>query len=79
MTDAGKFVAFAQSLKGDEKQEAQTFLNHFFQVFGYEDVFTAGGLFEARIKPSDASTKPICSAGAFRRPYRNEREKRKVP
>ena len=57
MTDAGKFVAFAQSLKGDEKQEAQTFLNHFFQVFGYEDVFTAGGLFEARIKPSDASTK----------------------
>lgn len=57
MTDAGKFVAFAQSLKGDEKQEAQTFLNHFFQVFGYEDVFAAGGLFEARIKPSDASTK----------------------
>lgn len=57
MTDAGKFVAFAQSLKGDEKQEAQTFLNHFFQVFGYDDVFTAGGLFEARIKPSDASTK----------------------
>ena len=42
MTDAGKFVAFAQSLKGDEKQESQTFLNHFFQVFGYEDVFTAG-------------------------------------
>ena len=57
MTDAGKFVAFAQSLKGAEKQEAQTFLNHFFQVFGYDDVFTAGGLFEARIKPSDASTK----------------------
>jgi len=57
MTDAGKFIAFAQSLKGDEKQEAQTFLNHFFQVFGYDDVFTAGGLFEARIKPSDASTK----------------------
>ena len=57
MTDAGKFVAFAQSLKGDEKQESQTFLNHFFQVFGYEDVFTAGGLFEARIKPSDSATK----------------------
>ena len=57
MTDAGKFVAFAQSLKGDEKQEAQTFLNHFFQVFGYQDVISAGGLFEARIKPSDSATK----------------------
>ena len=56
MTGAKEFIAFTQKLKGDEKQEAQTFLNHFFQVFGYDDVFTAGGVFEARIKSSKSST-----------------------
>ena len=57
MTEAKDFIAFAQKLKGDEKQEAQTFLNHFFQVFGYEDVAAAGGVFEARIKSSNSSKK----------------------
>ena len=55
MTEAKDFVAFSQKLKGDEKQEAQTFLNHFFQVFGYDDVAAAGGVFEARIKSSKLS------------------------
>ena len=57
MTGAKEFIAFTQKLKGDEKQEAQTFLNHFFQVFGYDDVSSAGGIFEARIKSSKSSTK----------------------
>ena len=56
MTEARDFIKFAQGLKGDEKSEAQTFLNHFFQVFGYDDVFSAGGVFEARIKSSKSST-----------------------
>ena len=46
MTEAKDFIAFAQKLKGDEKQEAQTFLNHFFQVFGYEDVAAVPDNFE---------------------------------
>lgn len=57
MKSAEEFIKFAKSLKGDEKGEAQTFLNHFFQIFGYEDVVTAGGTFESRIKFSDDTTK----------------------
>lgn len=57
MKSAKEFVSFVKTLKGDEKSEAQTFLNHFFQVFGYEDVVSAGGVFESRIKFADASTK----------------------
>ncbi|WP_027727690.1 DNA methyltransferase [Treponema sp. C6A8] len=57
MKSAEEFIKFAKTLKGDEKGEAQTFLNHFFQIFGYEDVVTAGGTFESRIKFSDDTTK----------------------
>lgn len=57
MKSTEEFVTFAKTLKGDEKGEAQTFLNHFFQIFGYEDVITAGGSFELRIKFSDETTK----------------------
>lgn len=57
MTKASDFVEFAQKLNGDEKSEAQTFLNHFFQVFDYADVASAGGIFEARIRSSKSSTK----------------------
>lgn len=57
MKSAEEFITFAKSLKGDEKGETQTFLNHFFQIFGYEDVVTAGGTFESRIKFSDDTTK----------------------
>ena len=57
MKSTEEFIKFAKTLKGDEKGEAQTFLNHFFQIFGYEDVITAGGSFESRIKFSDDTTK----------------------
>ena len=57
MKSTEEFIIFAKTLKGDEKGEAQTFLNHFFQIFGYEDVITAGGSFESRIKFSDETTK----------------------
>lgn len=72
MKSVEEFITFAKSLKGDEKGEAQTFLNHFFQVFGYEDVVTAGGSFESRIKFADETTKfadclfaPIGHAGVL--------------
>jgi hypothetical protein len=31
-----EFVRFAQKLRGDEKSEAQTFLDHFFRAFGHK-------------------------------------------
>ena len=44
------FVAFRQdSLRGDEKGEAQVFLDRLFQAFGHGGVFEAGGTLEERI------------------------------
>ena len=44
-----EFVRFAQTLRGDEKSEAQTFLDHFFRALGHEGVIEAGGTFEFRV------------------------------
>ena len=44
-----KFVLSCQDLK-DEKSDAQTYLNRFFQAFGYEDATAAGAVMEKRIK-----------------------------
>ncbi|MGE0087786.1 MAG: DNA methyltransferase [Desulfococcaceae bacterium] len=44
------FIAFAKTLEGYEKGEAQTFLNRLFQIFGYADCHDAGARFEKRIK-----------------------------
>ncbi len=47
------FVSFCQQhIRGDEKSEAQTFLNRFFQAFGHEGVKEAGAEFEERLKKS---------------------------
>jgi len=44
------FVYFCkQHIKGDEKGESQTFLNHFFQAFGHEGALQAGATFEKRV------------------------------
>jgi type II restriction/modification system DNA methylase subunit YeeA len=46
-----KFVAFVQQhLKGDEKGEAQNFLDRFFRAFGHEGAIEAGATFEERVK-----------------------------
>ena len=37
-----EFVSFAQTLRGDEKSEAQTFLDHFFRALGHKGVIEAG-------------------------------------
>lgn len=37
-----EFVGFAQTLRGDGKSEAQTFLDHFFRALGHDGVIEAG-------------------------------------
>src|SRR5205814_10364390 len=51
-----EFVRFAQTLRGDEKSEAQTYLDHFFRALGHEGVIEAGATFEFRVakKPGSA-------------------------
>ncbi|MBI2809011.1 MAG: class I SAM-dependent DNA methyltransferase [Planctomycetes bacterium] len=45
------FVAFAARLKGDEKGEAQIFLDRLFQAFGHAGSIEVGGIFEYRVHP----------------------------
>ncbi|MFN7311499.1 MAG: DNA methyltransferase [Vampirovibrionales bacterium] len=46
-----EFVEWAGThIKGDERAEAQSFLNRFFQCFGYDGVLEAGGRFEVPVK-----------------------------
>jgi SAM-dependent methyltransferase len=55
------FVKFARSLKGDEKSEAQIFLDHFFRALGHGGVQEAGATLEFRIakKPGSAQLELI--------------------
>ena len=50
------FVTFARGLKGDEKSEAQGFLERFFRALGHAGVIEAGATFEFRVakKPGSA-------------------------
>lgn len=51
-----EFVSFAQTLKGDEKSEAQSFLDQFFRALGHKSAIEAGATFEFRVakKPGSA-------------------------
>ncbi len=55
------FAAFARALKGDEKSEAQLFLDHFFRALGHGGVQEAGATLEFRIakKPGSAQLELI--------------------
>jgi SAM-dependent methyltransferase len=44
------FVGYASSLKGDERGEAQVFLDRLFQAFGHKGYKEAGATLESRIK-----------------------------
>jgi hypothetical protein len=50
-----EFVRFAQTLRGDEKSEAQTFLDHFFRALGHAGVIEAGATFEFRVAKKPGS------------------------
>jgi N-6 DNA Methylase. len=50
-------VAFRHShLDGDEKGEAQTFLDRLFKAFGHDGVIEAGGKFEKRLRKAGSKT-----------------------
>ncbi|MDR3403161.1 MAG: N-6 DNA methylase [Chthoniobacter sp.] len=63
-----KFVTFARGLKGDEKSEAQTFLDHFFRALGHSGVIEAGATFEFRVakKPGSAQLELLKGADAVK-------------
>lgn len=60
-----QFARFAASLKGDEKSEAQTFLNEFFRSLGHQGAIQAGATFEFRVakKPGSAQLELIQGNG----------------
>ena len=64
-----EFVRFAQTLRGDEKSEAQTFLDHFFRALGHDGVIEAGATFEFRVekKPGSPQLELIKGNGAPQR------------
>src|SRR5204863_605345 len=61
-----EFVRFAQTLRGDEKSEAQTFIDHFFRALGHDGVIEAGATFEFRVakKPGSPQLELITGNGA---------------
>src|SRR5437879_6466843 len=61
-----EFVRFAQTLRGDEKSEAQTFLDDFFRALGHKGVIEAGATFEFRVakKPGSPQLELIKGNGA---------------
>ncbi|MEA3187045.1 MAG: hypothetical protein QOD99_875, partial [Chthoniobacter sp.] len=60
------FVSFAQTLKGDEKSEAQSFLDQFFRALGHKSAIEAGATFEFRVakKPGSPQLELITGNGA---------------
>jgi len=51
-----KFVEYTQSLEGDEKGEAQVFLDRFFQAFSHQGYKEAGAKLEHRVRRKDKAT-----------------------
>ena len=64
--DLAGFVSFAQTLKGDEKSEAQSFLDQFFRALGHRSAIEAGATFEFRVakKPGSPQLELITGNGA---------------
>jgi SAM-dependent methyltransferase len=50
-----EFLLFSQTLRGDEKSESQTFLDHFFRALGHKGVIEAGATFEFRVAKKPGS------------------------
>jgi hypothetical protein len=49
------FVRYVQDhIRGDEKSEAQSFLNRWFRAFGHEGAIEAGAELESRLKKGSA-------------------------
>src|SRR5207237_4744498 len=65
-SNLASFVSFAQTLKGDEKSEAQSFLDQFFRALGHKSAIEAGATFEFRVakKPGSPQLELIQGNGA---------------
>jgi SAM-dependent methyltransferase len=50
-----RFVSFSRGLAGDEKSEAQSFLDHFFRALGHAGAIEAGATFEFRVAKKPGS------------------------
>ena len=59
-----KFVAYAKSLSGDEKGEAQVFLDRLFQGFGHAGYHEAGATLEFRVSKESQKGRFVRPAGA---------------
>ena len=66
-TSLDKVAAFARSLHGDEKSEAQGFLERLFRALGHAGAIEAGATFEFRIakKPGSAQLELIDDRAHF--------------
>ena len=54
------FLDFVKTLKGDEKSEAQTFLDRLFRALGHDGAKEAGATFEYRVaKKTQDSENPL--------------------
>jgi hypothetical protein len=51
------FVTYAQSLRGDEKGEAQVLCDRLFRAFGHEGYKEAGATLEYRVRKKERGTK----------------------
>ena len=66
---AANFASWVQvHIKGDEKGEAQVFLDRLFRAFGHEGTMEAGATYEERIKKLDGKGTSIATARALRSP-----------
>jgi SAM-dependent methyltransferase len=63
-----EFACFARTLKGDEKGEAQTFLDHFFRAFGHAGAIEAGATLEFRVAKKPGSPQLELIKGQAARP-----------
>jgi hypothetical protein len=63
-----EFARFARTLQGDEKGEAQTFLDHFFRAFGHTGAIEAGATFEFRVAKKPGSPQLELIKGQAARP-----------
>lgn len=63
-----EFARFARTLKGDEKGEAQTFLDHLFRALGHAGAIEAGATFEFRVAKKPGSPQLELIKGQAARP-----------
>jgi hypothetical protein len=56
-----EFVSWVgANIKGDEKGEAQVFLDRLFRGFGHDGVPEAGAMLEMRVKKADGKGTSVC-------------------